>query len=74
MRISTTCLNTEILKARIFHRLNVHVDASTYIVLCTYTMIKLVCQNHTSTFHNQRSEQSSGPQAIMWVPSGLQAI
>lgn len=44
MRISTTCLNTEILKARIFHRLNIHVDASTctYIVLCTYTMIKLV--------------------------------
>lgn len=23
MRISTTCLNTEILKARIFHRLNI---------------------------------------------------
>lgn len=42
MRISTTCLNTEILKARIFHRLNIHVDASTYIVLCTFTMIKLV--------------------------------
>ena len=28
---------------------------------------------HTETFQSQRSEQSSGPQAMMYVQSGLQA-
>lgn len=43
MRISIICLNIEILKVRIFYRLNVYVDVSIYIVLCIYILIKLVC-------------------------------
>lgn len=42
MRISIICLNIEILKVRIFYRLNIYVDVSIYIVLCIYIMIKLV--------------------------------
>lgn len=65
IKINTTYLNTKILKTKIFHKLNIHINTNTYIILYTYTIIKLIYQNHTSTFHNQKSKQSSEPQTII---------